>query len=306
MKQIKDIEKPSALRIAWQEAKDYPVIVHRDWTAKRTRSRHATERRRSETLKHHPLYWDAKKRGDYIAAQEIVDDLLCNDALFRIADKIGDTDPLIVAPSLTKDDPHNVIPTSFAHSIAYELNVQVCRDIYQYDKAHRTGRGGFYRLAISPEFYGQVIEGQDYIIVDDVATMGGTLAGLRSFIESNGGNVVCMSVLADSNMKSRVGEVSLTKDFNLNATADEIKMVEHKHGKRLDQFLRRHNGYGLDSLTAREIDFVHFFEREHQIERALLEEIQAVHAAKTGKNANDNSKENHNTPAANMRLTNAL
>jgi hypothetical protein len=298
MKHIIDIEKPSELRIAWEEAKDYPVIVHRDWTAKRTRSRNATERRRSETLKHHPLYWDAKKRGDYIAAQEVVDDLLSNEALFRIADRIGDKAPLIVSPSLTKDDPTNVIPTSFAHSIAYELDVQVCRDIYQRDKAHRTGRGGFYRLAFSPEFYGQVIEGQDYIIVDDVATMGGTLAALRSFIESNGGNVICMSVLADSNMKSRTGQGGLSKDFNLNATADEIKMVEHKHGKKLDQFFRRHNGYGLDSLTAREIDFVHFFERANQIERAILEEKHAVYAQNHNEKANDNAQ----TSAQNIQL----
>lgn len=289
MKHVIDIEKPSAIRIAWDEAKDYPVIVHRDWTAKRTRSRNATERRRSETLKHHPLYWDAKKRGDYIAAQEVVDDLISNDALFRIADRIGDAAPLIVSPSLTKDDPTNVIPTSFAHSLAYELDVQVCRDIYQRDKAHRTGRGGFYRLAFSPEFYGQVVEGQDYIIVDDVATMGGTLAALRSFIESNGGNVICMSVLADSNMKSRTGQASICKDFNLNATPDDIKMVEHKHGKKLDQFFRRHNGYGLDSLTAREIDFVHFFERENQIERAILEEQHAAYVQQHEKNANDNA-----------------
>ena len=277
MKQTIDISKPSKLRIAWEDAKDYPVVVHRDWTAKRTRSRNATERRRSETLKHHPLYWDAKKRGDYIAAQEIVDDLICEDAMLRICGHMGDKSPLIVAPSLTKEDPSNVIPVSFAHSIAYELSLNVCHDIYQRDTAHRTGRGGVYRLAFSPEFYGKVIEGQDYIIVDDVATMGGTLAALRSFIEGHGGNVVCMSVLADSNMKARVGMQGLSRDFNLNASTDDIKRVESKHGKRLNEFWERHNGYGIDCLTARETDFLHFFEREHNIERCILEEKRATH-----------------------------
>ncbi len=286
MKQTIEIEKPSKLRIAWEEAKDYPVIVHRDWTAKRTRSRNATERRRRETLKHHPLYWDAKKKGDYIAAQEIVDDLLCEDAMLRICNLMGDRNPLIVAPSLTKDDPSNVIPVSFAHSMAYELGLDVSHDIYQRDTAHRTGRGGFYRLAFTPEFYGRVIEGQDYIIVDDVATMGGTLAALRSFIEAHGGNVLCMSVLADSNMKARIGAQNLSRDFNLNASSDDIKRVENKHGKRLNEFWQRQNGYGLDCLTAREADFIHFFDRAHNIERCILEEKHATHF-KFGE-ANDN------------------
>tara|TARA_R110002124_G_scaffold233406_1_gene398764 strand:- start:144976 stop:145848 length:873 start_codon:yes stop_codon:yes gene_type:complete len=275
-----EIETPSKLRVAWDAAKDYPVIVHRDWSAKRTRSRSATERRRSLTLKHHPLYWDAKSRGDYIAAQEIVDDLICDEALLRLSAIIGENrTPLIVAPSLTKEDPTNVIPVSFAHSLAFEFDFQVCRDIYQHDKAHRTGRSGFYRLAMSPEFYGHVIEGQDYVIVDDVATLGGTLAGLRSFIEDNGGNVIAMSVLADSNMKARTGQGGLEKDFNLNASVDAIKNLERKHGKRLDAFFRRNNGFGLESLTAREVDFLAFFGRENGIERSILEEKQAAYIA---------------------------
>ena len=88
-----------------------------------------------------------------------------------------------------------------------------------------------------------------------------------------------MSVLADSNMKARTGQGGLEKDFNLNASVDAIKNLERKHGKRLDAFFRRNNGFGLESLTAREVDFLAFFGRENGIERSILEEKQAAYIA---------------------------
>ena len=37
--------------------------------------------------------------------------------------------------------------------------------------------------------------GQDYLVVDDTLTMGGTVASLRGYVESHGGKVVAASVM---------------------------------------------------------------------------------------------------------------
>jgi len=47
-------------------------------------------------------------------------------------------------------------------------------------------------------FDGDVIRGRQYILVDDVKTSAGTLAELRLYIESKGGEVVAVSTLGVS------------------------------------------------------------------------------------------------------------
>lgn len=244
-------------RIPWGQNDPSTVVVHREWTSR-------AKRERCKTLKHHPLYWDAKAHGDYIAAQQIVEDLTSPDAVITLCEKLNGRKPLIVAPSLTREDPKNVIPIWFAYNLAYHLDTEVCREIFQSNKAHRTGRSGFYRLVNDPEFYGKVKPGQDYLIVDDVLTMGGTLASLRSFIESNGGHVIATTVLADSNIRARVAKrngiemIQSSAEVNLKPTDEALDHLRKKHGPRLEKFWKEQKGYGLECLTEREVDFLAF------------------------------------------------
>ena len=260
-----------AARIPWKEDSDYGVLVHRDWTAK-------AKKERRLTLKHHPLYWVAKTEGDYIAAQQVVDDLLNQETLLTLCERIGNKKPIIVAPSLTKEDPKNVIPVWFAYNVAYHLNLSVSREIFQSDKSHRTGRSGFYRLANDPEFYGTVHSGQDYLIVDDVLTMGGTLASLRAFIESRGGNVIATTVLADSNIKARVAHnkglefIEPQSEVFLKPTPEALEELRKKHGYKLAKLWESKKGYGLDCLTAREVDFLRFYPSIREIRKAFTEQ----------------------------------
>ena len=223
-------------------------------------------------LKNHPEYWPAKKHGDYTSGQQVVDDLVSEDTLERIYESLGDREPLIVAPSLTKNDPSNVIPIWFAYNLGYHLDLNVCSDIFQRDVAHRTGRGGFYRLVNEPELYGTVLPGQDYLIVDDVATMGGTLASLRNHIEQNGGNVIGLSVLADSNPRRYVDKTVPVEDFRLDISQETLEGLRHKHGRCLEGFWEDQKGYGLECLTEREGQFLLFFPNFRNIRRAFLEE----------------------------------
>lgn len=260
-----------ATRIPWREDCSYGVLVHRDWTAK-------AKKERRMTLKHHPLYWIAKTEGDYIAAQQVVDDLLNQDILLKLCERIGSRKPIIVAPSLTKEDPKNVIPIWFAYNVAYHLDLKVSREIFQADKSHRTGRSGFYRLAHDPEFYGTVIPNQDYLIVDDVLTMGGTLASLRGFIESKGGKVIATTVLADSNIKARVAHnkglefIESQSEVFLKPTAEAMDELRKKHGYKLSKLWESKKGYGLECLTAREVDFLRFYPTLREIKKAFDEQ----------------------------------
>lgn len=260
------------VRVPWQEDKDYPVVVHRAWT-----SRGRTKRR--TTLKHHPLYEVSKFGGDYIAAQQVVEDLTDDCALQVLCDVIGDKKPVIVAPSLSKQDPKNVIPIWFAYNLAYQLDLNICREIFQEDKNHRTGRGGFYRLANNVSFCGTVRPGEHYLLADDVTTMGGTLAVLRSYIENNGGNVVGMTVLADSDIKARVqnrnGNESVAlfqRIFTLKPEAEAVEALEKKHKGELSRFWEKFTGYTLSCLTSREVDFLNFFPDANSIKMAMFNE----------------------------------
>lgn len=245
----------------------YPVVTHSDWSVK---SRNP--KLRSQTLKHHPNYWAAKKHGDYLAAQSIVDDLLSNEALMNLENIIGAEKPIIVAPSLTKNDPTNVIPIWFAHNIAYQMGLQVCQEIYQNDRAHRTGRSGFYRLANEPSFNGKVIEGQSYLITDDVLSLGGTAASLRNFIEANGGTVIGFCILADSNPERiRTRQIG-PQVYDLRATSEQLESLRKKHGKATERFMERNCGFGFGALTRHEASFLEFFERSTDIRSGILAE----------------------------------
>jgi orotate phosphoribosyltransferase-like protein len=50
-------------------------------------------------------------------------------------------------------------------------------------------------LSNYPRFDGHIEIEPDYLILDDTLTMGGTLASLRGYIESQGGRVIMATVL---------------------------------------------------------------------------------------------------------------
>ena len=62
--------------------------------------------------------------------------------------------------------------------------------VTQINVVAHTGADGFSRLARQAEFAGVVQVGCEYVLVDDFVGMGGTLANLKGYIESNGGRVL--------------------------------------------------------------------------------------------------------------------
>ncbi len=88
----------------------------------------------------------------------------------------------------------NVIPNVLSELRASVLDTISNTDIIQINRVGHTGSSGFHRLATPALFAGDVVEGADYLIVDDFIGQGGTLANLRGYIERHGARVIFSSV----------------------------------------------------------------------------------------------------------------
>lgn len=85
----------------------------------------------------------------------------------------------------------NAIPLGVASVISKCLGIPYDDEIVQAIKVGRTGKDGWYRLANSPIFNGQLKNSASHaILIDDTLTQGGTFANLKGHIESTGGQVI--------------------------------------------------------------------------------------------------------------------
>ena len=218
------------MRVPWPN-RFPPVFIHAHWSL--------ADSPKGPALEEHRCYDAAKRQGSVLAALQIVEDLYDEDVLDRIVDCFRDMEPIVVAPATRPEESKNALAISYAQWVARELNIEVCETIFQGRDVKRDKMNFWYRIANQPSFYGDVPPGRDFIIVDDVFTLGGTLAGLRGFIETNDSRVICMSALAH-----RSGaHVEIALD---NATHEALSGA---HGVRLDNLLREELGYETDCLT---------------------------------------------------------
>lgn len=132
---------------------------------------------------------------------------------------------------------NNKIPLAIAQVISSELDFTVEDNIGQNEKVSRGGSNANHRLVFNPTFSGEVKKGQDYFIVDDTLTQGGTISSLRGYIENRGGNVLGAMVMA-------------SKEYSLQiAVSDMADQAIQKHGQDIDIFLKKELGYGIQELT---------------------------------------------------------
>lgn len=218
------------MRAPWPD-KFPPVFIHAHWSS--------TDSPHGPFLEEHRCYDAAKRQGSTLAAIQIIDDLFQETVIDRIVDCFRDMEPIVVAPSVRPEESRNALAVSYAQWLASELELEVCTTIFQNRDVKRDKMNFWYRIVNQPSFYGDVPAGRDFIVVDDVFTLGGTLAGLRGFIEGNDSHVICMSAIAH-----RSGtHVEIALD---NRT---LSALSSRYGAGLDELLREELGYETDYLT---------------------------------------------------------
>lgn len=180
----------------------------------------------------------AAKSGDIESAKRLVDEVVSADALDRVGTLIGDKTPVVVPVIAEEASGANRIPAAYAAKIAKRFGLRIDPAIVQTVRAYHTGANADHRLANHAAFDGVVEAGQDYLIVDDTMTMGGTLAGLRGHIEANGGQVIGATTLTGFGGE---GQLALTEKMRQD--------LWQKHGEPLNDFLQQEFGFGIDGLT---------------------------------------------------------
>lgn len=192
-------------RIDWSDNDPAEIFVHTRYDEMKGAFRRS-ERDATPFLER---YERAKKQHDMVAAVDIVENNVNDQALDRVVDALITTDKpaCIVYPNPEYDagntvsatsPPTNAIPAAFAAYIASQLGGEVDQDICQIARPGRTKLTIIQRFLWQPSFAGPVRKDVAYVLTDDVCSKGGTLAALRHHIVSNGGTVVAVTTLANT------------------------------------------------------------------------------------------------------------
>ncbi len=190
-----------------------------------------------DELKNNENY-QAAKAGDAKAALDLVQSLLNEQTVADIQNMVGERKPIIVAIHAEEGIGRNKIPAMMAKVLSMHTGWQVDNQLLQASYAGRTGMDSSYRLAFPPAFSGEVQNGRDYLIVDDNATMGGTIASLRGYIENRGGHVIGATVMS-----------ARATGLDIVPTQKQLDAIQRKHGDIPNDYWTNTFGYGIDCLT---------------------------------------------------------
>jgi hypothetical protein len=105
---------------------------------------------------------------------------------------------IFLAPHASEASGDNAIPQALAAVCALMFQGAVDNEIVQSDRVFHTGADPMERMAARAQFEGAVIPGAKYVLVDDVTSLGGTLAELSNYIQIFGGVVHDVVVLVNA------------------------------------------------------------------------------------------------------------
>ena len=193
-------------------------------------------------------FYAAAKAGDVVAAEHLVQSLV---SVSGVADvcallkKASCGHIILVAAHARERDGFNAIPAALLILLADRLKANFDDTIVQTNVVGHTGADGYGRLARQAAFDGKVLQGQEYLMVDDFVGQGGTLANLRGYIEKRGGRVI--------------GAVALTgKTYSakLNPTEERIHELLQKHGRDFEKWWKEFFGHAFNCLTESEARYL--------------------------------------------------
>jgi len=215
-----------AVRAPWNDAGEVAILV------------------RERETKSHDDYL-AGKTGDIDAASQLVSDLMQESGVVsKLSRQIRKTDPVVVPVTALEDISYNFIPLAMADYIGVKFGLRTVTHILQRNRVAHTGSSGYHRLATPALFTGEVVAGEEYLLVDDFIGQGGTLANLRGYITSQGGNVVGMASLTGQR-----------RSAILAVTDGTLQALREKH-ENLESWWEDIFGYGFGSLTESEARYL--------------------------------------------------
>lgn len=180
--------------------------------------------RSTDALKAHPDY-TAAKAGDAEAAARLVEALVTPENL-AAAKKFG-ADVMWAYPHAEEATGRNAIPSMLANKYAAQTGGTVAEPIVQTNRAFHAGADAMQRMIARPVFDGPVQRGARYVLVDDVSTMGSTLAELANHITANGGQVVGVATLANSGRAPTIP-----------AEPGQTKLLEKRYGDTIRELFQ--------------------------------------------------------------------
>ena len=202
-------------------------------------------------LKAHPAYLDAKAGGVEAATRLILD--LALPFLIETAGNFH-FPACFVAPHALEATGDNAIPQALATACALAAEGTLDVDIVQTTRIFHTDADPMERLASRPDFEGIVIPESDYVLVDDVTTMGGTLADLSDYVQSHGGRVAGVIVLVNAGRASELRPSKTT-----------ISKLTSRHGEEIQRIFGIHPA----ALTANEANYLIGFRTADEIRNRL-------------------------------------
>lgn len=203
------------------------------------------------SLKQHSHYRDSKA-GEWESAVELVADLAFID-IWRLRARFG-KDSIFVAPFAREASGDNAIPVVLAAFCAEICGGKIDSDIVQVTKVYHTGADPMERLALRPSFEGDVYEGKSYILVDDVTSLGGTLAELASYIQSKGGIIKDILVL-----------VNAGRTKSIHPAKKQLRLLKERYPHDIKDIF----GIEVDALTANEAGYLVGFRSVDEIRNRL-------------------------------------
>lgn len=219
---------------------DYPMKVHADYKA--------------------------AKGGDVDAAARLVQALVKPESIQEAKEAFGED--VIYAPVHAEEaSGKNQIPNMLALHYSVGTGAVVDDEITQTNRAFHTGANAMERLLARSEFGGTVEAGRRYVLVDDVTTMGSTLADLASYIRSQGGEVAGSVVLVNAARSGMMIPASKT-----------IRELEARHGDEI----RKLFGIEPSALAASEAQYLLGFrttdELRNRVAKAKQERLARLRA----------------------------
>jgi hypothetical protein len=224
MRRMSEIVKPP--RTPWGAFPD--VLIHASESA----------------VKQHPAY-KAAKSGDGPSAIALVDDTMNEQQNLRLFELLQGHTPTLVSAHAYEREGVNAIPEILADELSKALGWPVDSVVLQINVVAHTGADGFSRMARQAEFAGTIQRGCEYVLVDDFVGMGGTLANLRGYIESNGGKVLAAICLTG---KPHSAKLALTPE--------RLHELRVKHGTKLENWWIERFAHAFDALTESEARYL--------------------------------------------------